>query len=196
MIPGTLPRRRRWVMVAVLAAGSLLEGCAHTPPVAPAPTGPLGPEVQMEGYAVRPPVGLTLAQTHDERLNATRTFYLWTMPKRADGSREEFQVEIVHARPGFVSANSNTLLGQYSARNARNHAAYVASPFTAYAINGIPFVRYYWKGTFAPLNNKNHGFVYVTTDRQTVIYIRGNDAEPYYQGESSVCESAAFTFRR
>lgn len=190
--------RAALLAAALLGSGCVGTGCGHAPPApaAAAPIHPLGAEIDLDRYAVLPPAGLTLTIKSVDSPKALHELYTWTIPKRPDGSREFFQVEILHPYPGFVVDDARTLLRAYSAGNARRHRGFAASPPKPFPNHGFAFLRSDWTGVLPATHTQNRGFVCITSDGQTAIEISANDAEPYIQGEFAVCESAALTFRK
>ncbi len=157
----------------------------------------LSPEVQIGGYSVRPPHGLMLTRTKFQAKEAVRNLYIWKGTKRADRTRSIFAIEISYPQPGYnTDMDIATVLRKTAARDGSRHLNFVTSTTTLGNVQGVPFSRLYWVGFWSPTRSQNHGLIYLTSNPQAVITIRGTDAEPYSKLTLPCLEAAALTFRR
>ena len=157
----------------------------------------LGPEVQIGGYSVRPPPGLMLTRTRSQAKEAVSDFYIWRGTKRADRTRSTFAIEISYPQPDYnTDLDIAAVLRKTAARDGSRHLNFVTSTSTLGNVQGVPFGRLYWVGFWFPTRSQNHGLIYLTSNPQAVITIRGTDAEPYSKMTLPDLEAAALTFRK
>jgi hypothetical protein len=196
----------RFANLIILCLGCLLaaSGCTHN--YAPGSTwtpeksaeAQLGAVAPVGNYTIRPPAGFQMEQGQMHGDGNSITVYKWDSPVRADGTVTVFSVHIGHAGPGYADfTDLSKAVQELGQSNKLNHNDdYVVSPVETGTINGIPFARVYWKGTFTPTGTKDHGFFYLTGDSSMQISIHGTDSEPYSKDTLSVCEAAALTFQK
>lgn len=190
-----------WLYFFRMPTGSVTPGIttANLPVWNPQPAvlNRLGPEVQIGGYSVRPPQGLILTRTKLQAKGAVGTFYIWKGTKRADGTRTIFAIEIAYPQPGYnTDMDIATVLRKTAARDGSRHLNFISSITTLGNVQGVPFSRLHWAGFWSPTRSQNRGLIYLTSNSQTVITIRGTDAEPYSKLTLPDLEAAALTFRR
>ena len=207
--PG-LPRGRRLraARLAPAALPILLAGCGHPPPVSvippassaawvpdPALLSRLGPEVQMDGFSIRPPQGCTFTQTAAEDAQNTLVRYKWRQ-ERQDGSSMVFSVHVGRAKPGSeLEPDAEAALQGLVDHNGADYQDYAHSNIETGEIGGVPFARAYWKGVSPPDSPQQHGLFYLTSSKQVNVTIHGTDSEPSDKRTLPLCEAAALTFR-
>jgi uncharacterized protein (TIGR03067 family) len=153
----------------------------------------LGPEVDLDGYRVRPPAGYKPVAAPDAPVGMMMT--AWAGVKRADGTRPMFEVTIQEAPPGETmpapSEALDTQLSSIEARRTSFHRNVAESGF----IGDHPFRRARWDGRMKKTNEKMHGFCYATTDGRKVVLLMSQDVEPHEKQSLAIAEAAAQTFR-
>jgi hypothetical protein len=150
----------------------------------------LGPEVPIEGYRLRPPLGFN--QSTRQRGQAVQHFF--KSPARADGTFATFLVGTIDIPP-TESDQPEQLMGSILA--ALKKEARQAFPVIAHTkmesgkVNGLTFYRSYMKGSNA--GKTVEGFVYLTLEGRKVFVVTFLDLSPYVANTFKVAEAAALT---
>ena len=203
-----MPLRR----LVVVLAPALLCGCGahHTigqesaqGPSAPAwvsqekLSSQLGPEEQVGGYGIRPPVGYTLERISLDAPDGSGTRCIWTGPAHAGGVTPYLQIDVGADNGGassHLSSDNDVRIGFEAA--AQNHTGMIYSPLEQGTINGLSFSRGYWKGYGQLTGKRFHGLVYARIASPSVITILGRDDEPSYHNSIPLLEASALTLRK
>lgn len=164
---------------------------------APALSGQLGPEEQVNGFGIQPPAGYTLESRSLSARDGSGTRYIWTGLAHADGVTPYLQVD-VGADNGNVSSglssDDGAKVGFQAA--AQNHTGITYSPLEHGTINGLSFSRGYWKGAGQLTGKRFHGLVYARIASPSIVTILGRDEEPFHHKSLPLLEAAALTVRK
>ena len=172
-------------------------------PASPAPRPPaayaalLAPEVVMQGYGIQPPAGYTLTQSRHVMLSGSDTVYLWSGPRRADGTTPTLQV-VIGQDDGSLAAHSSsrqvtqaTLTGM-----GDNHTGLTVSPVTALTLGSLSFAGGEWDGTGVQTGKEYKGGEYWSVSPSHLIHLSSHDAVPYSHVTMPLLKAAILTFRK
>ena len=189
--------------VSLLGTGRSAPTQAHggkPPPTAarvwqPDPTlfNQLGPGTHVERYFVRPPQGYSFLQNKQGALRA----YLWKGPERQDGTSPG--LFIVLATPPASARRSLTAekaLASFLQNQRHRRVNFSASPPELGVVNGIPFVRSYWRGQDKQRGFPMHGWAYAAVDRGQLISLGSQDVDTAGRQSLDLAEAAALTFHK
>lgn len=178
---------------------------AFAPPLpAPAPVPParfaglLGPEVALaDGTGIQPPAGYVLTSHPAVTLSSTSTLYLWSGPRRADGTLPTLQV-VVGRDDGTLAAHSSERQTTQLALSdmGENHINLQTSPVTTASFGGLTFDSGDWSG-FGLRTGKNYkGSEYWSVTPSHIIHLSSHDAAPYCRTTLPLLQASIATFRR
>lgn len=156
--------------------------------------GQLAPASIIGAYKLQPPKGYVL-QTLSGPGGATAQSWAGTL--RPDGTRPFLMLTIF--TPPTGEENKYTL-AQVAAKMLggieRRRKNWKQSPSENGTINGLTFVRTYWRGTDTVTGLAMHGFSYVAQDGKGFLQLSSQDVEPYTKTSLLLTEAAALTFRK
>jgi hypothetical protein len=153
----------------------------------------LGPEIKIEGYAVRPPRGYESITQNVGIRKATA----WKGPVREDGTAPGFYVVYLTMPPGEKKMPTlEEALNVYLADRKSNLFNWKTTKTERGKVNGLDFVRMTWSGTNETRDFAMHGFAYVYVDSKSFYVLGGQDIEPYNDKTLKLSETAALTFRK
>jgi hypothetical protein len=153
----------------------------------------LGPEIKIEGYAVRPPRGYEAISQQIGVRKATA----WKGPVREDGTAPGFYV--VYLTMPLGEKKMPTLeeaLAVYLADRKSSLFNWKATKTERGKVNGLNFIRMRWSGTNETRDFAMHGFAYVYVDSKAFYVLGGQDIEPYSDKTLKLSEAAALSFRK
>ena len=105
---------------------------------------------------------------------------------------------VFKALPGVTQGNAKDWLNTGLDAMSRNKWHYIHTDIENGSVNGMDFVRAYWKrDPNDPDEGKRfHGFQYQYVQGAIAITIIGNDVEPHYKSTLDLMEAAALTFHK
>ena len=173
------------------------------PPVSKPPAAPaqfaalLAPEVVISGYGIQPPAGYTLTQSRSVTLTGTSTVYLWSGPRRADGTVPTLQATIgqddgslaAHSTQRQVASNALADMGG-------NHSNLRVSPVSAVTLGGVSFNSGTWDGIGQQTGKDYQGSEYWSVSSSHIIHLSTHDAVPYSQATLPLLKASVMTFRK
>jgi hypothetical protein len=151
----------------------------------------LGREVDLTGYKVRPPALYKQTLPDEEPPGALVT--AWAGAPRGDGSKPIFEVRIMPTPAG--QRDPAAAIDAYLESVRSRRAEFSQTQTDAGRIAGRVFGRARWIGAIVGTGQKIHGFCFATTDRQKLILLIGQDAEPHQEQSLRLAEAAAMTFQ-
>lgn len=178
------------------------------PPPAPVPDAPvprppaafassLGPEAALDGYGLQPPRGYVLTQTRQEALTGGGAVYLWSGPRRADGTLPTLQVIIAQDDGSLAARTTARQVTQMTlAGMGENHSRLTASPVTACTLNGLPFARGDWSGVGGKTGKTYQGSEYWMVTPSHILHLSAHDAAPYSHVSLPLIQASIRTLRR
>ena len=178
------------------------------PPPIPAPVPPpvpparfaalLGPEVALAGgTGIQPPLGYTLTQHPVVTLSSTSTLYLWSGPRRPDGTQPTLQVVAGHD-DGSLAANSSERQTTQLALNdmGENHRSLRISPVSTASFGGLTFDFGDWDGFGTRTLKEYQGSEYWSVTPSHILHLSSHDAIPYSRVTLPLLQASIATFRR
>ena len=186
------------VVVSALLSVALLSAAGAAPKVTwfanKALIGQLAPANVTGPYQIQPPKGYTL---HSQPGPGGSMAQAWVGTSRADGTRPYIMLGIV--TPPVGEAGKYTL-SQVSAKLLagvqRRRKEWTQKPVEMGTVNGITFVRTYWRGVDTETGLTMHGFSYVAQDGNVFLQLSSQDVEPYYKTALALTEASALTFKK
>ncbi|MBV9849769.1 MAG: hypothetical protein JO250_08875 [Armatimonadetes bacterium] len=152
-------------------------------------------------FALRPPQGYAVEQHVSDSEADTAFQYEWDGTARPDGRKPVLRVDITRAKPNAVSVVTlDDRLTELLGHMEQKSPGLIHSPYQHGLINGISFVRTYFKVNpdAGPDKPRYHGFIYKATsnDGKSMITITASDVEPNNEDTLPLLEAAALTFRK
>lgn len=171
---------------------------AGKPPAAPARfAAALAPEVVLGGYGIQPPAGYTLTQSRSVTLTGASTVYLWSGPRRADGTVPTLQA-VVGQDDGSLAAHftqsqvaSNALSGM-----GNNHSSLRVSGVSAVTLGRLSFDGGTWDGVGQRTGKEYQGSEYWSVSSSHIVHLSTHDALPYSRATLPLLKASLMTFRR
>ncbi len=168
------------------------------PPAAPARfAAQLAPEVVLSGYGIQPPAGYTLTQSRAVTLSGTSTVYLWSGPRRADGTVPTLQASIGQD-DGSLAAHSTQrqVVADALSDMGGNHLGLRVSAVSAVTLGGLSFDEGTWDGIGQQTGREYGGSEYWSVSPSHIIHLSTHDAAPYAQTTLPLLKASVMTFRR
>ena len=181
---------------------------SQMPSAAPAPSKPpapparfaalLAPEIALAGgYGLQPPAGYALTQHPAETLSGSSTVYLWSGPRRADGTTPTLEAVIgrddgslaAHESERQVTQDALTEMGD-------NHSSLRVSAVSAKALGGLSFESGEWDGIGQQTGKEYQGSEYWSVTPSHVIHLATHDALPYSRVTLPLLQASLKTFRK
>lgn len=145
-------------------------------------------------YQIQPPKGYTLQSQPGPGDSMARA---WVGVPRADGTRPYIMLGTI--TPPASEAGKYTL-SQVSAKLLAGvqgrRKEWTQKPPERGTVNGITFVRTYWRGVDTVTGLTMHGFSYVAQDRSVFLQLSSQDVEPYHKTALALTEASALTFKK
>jgi hypothetical protein len=159
----------------------------------PALANKLAPEADVNGYRVRPPLGFAL---EEKTQGGTRSF-IWTGPRRPDGSAPRFWVMVGKLAPAEQALPPEQGLAAIQNPLRTGLAGYGESPPERGKIGGREFARVSFHGVETvgdplPIG----GIVYHAHDGPTYLHMKLIDKRQFTAESYPVLEAAARTLRK
>lgn len=161
----------------------------------------LGSRVKIYGITFQPPQGYVLVQRNLDLGSKHLRVWLWQGDPRPDGSVPNFHVVVRNLPAGPTSIATTEQLLKSSLMDAAHIFSKVTSTYTHSrmergTVNGIPFVRVYYKFPLPNAHNALHGLAYITIVHNKALIFASLDIEPYWTDTVFLGEAAALTARR
>ena len=162
------------------------------------------------GMWINPPIGYTL---HPKSMTFPKFIaqgYEWDGPVRPDGTSASLMVGVVLPLTGMFIIDGNTTAKRLLVSMLSPWAsdpAFVHSALEHGSINGVPFVREYFKDTpdatsqahsmpGTGSNAPQHGLIYTGFTKSCGVFIGAYDSEPYNKTTLKTLEASAMTVRK
>jgi len=150
--------------------------------------------VQRAGaFELQPPADYEL-QTHPAPHGAA--LEAWVSAPRPDGTRCYLMLLTLHGPAGGKKYKLQEVENKMLAGVRRRRSSWKQSPSESGTINGVSFIRTYWKGADAQTGQMMHGFSYVARDGSGFLQLSSQDVEPYNTETLPLMEASALTVRR
>ena len=144
---------------------------------------------------IRPPKG------YDEQTQPGpngSTVYAWTGTARQDDKTRGY-IMIGMFTPPPADGDKYTpmlMLERMVAAIAERRERWVQSKPERGTINGLPFVRMYWRGVDYQTGRPMRGVNYVTRDGATFIQLSSQDADPHAVDSVTLAEASILSFKK
>jgi tetratricopeptide (TPR) repeat protein len=171
---------------------------ASKPPAAPARFAAfLAPEVVLNGYGIQPPAGYTLTRSRSVTLTGISAVYLWSGPRRADGTVPTLQA-VVGQDDGSLAAHSTQRQVAQDALSdmGNNHSGLRVSAVSAVTLGALSFDEGTWDGIGQQTGKEYQGSEYWSVSPSHVIHLSSHDAFPYSRTTLPLLKASIMTFRK
>ena len=157
----------------------------------------LGPEVVEDGYGIQPPRGYTLTQSRAVTLSSASNVYLWSGPRRADGTVPTLQVVIGKDDGSLAAHTSSPQVTQEALDDmGSNHSHLTTSFVSTVTLSSLTFGRGDWDGVGVQTGKEYKGSEYWSVSPSHIIHLSSHDAVPYAATTLPLIQASILTFRK
>ena len=154
----------------------------------------LAPVTAAGQYRIQPPKGYVLQTRPGPSGSAAQA---WVGAPRTDGTRSYIMLTTLVPPAGeetkyTLSQVSDKLLAGVQGRRKD----WKQAPSESGTVNGMTFVRTYWRATDTATGAAMHGFSYVGQDGKGFVQISSQDVEPHSKTTLQLTEASALTFKK